>query len=144
MSLTLVPRLVDQRVLFDDALPLATGTVPGEDPAARRVGERLDAGASPVAALADEGVRWVLVEKDTGLPDPLGGAPLPAGTRVVHDGPSALLVELTTTGAGGVPGARAATLVGWGMTCVTWLAATACLALATVRRRGYGLVRSPP
>lgn len=144
VSLTLVPRLVDQQVLFDDGLPLATGTVPGEDPVARAVGGRIAAGVPPVDALAAEGVRWVLVEKDTGLPDPLAGAAPTPGVRVVVDGPSARLLELAGPDAGGTPGVRPATVVGWAMTCVTWLAATACLVLGTARRKGYGLVGSRP
>ena len=142
VSLTLVPRLVDQRVLFDDGLPLATGTVPGEDPVARTVGAQIAAGVPPVDALAAVGVRWVLVEKRTGLPDPLAGGTPESGVRVVVDGPSARLVELTGPDAAGPPSVSPATVVGWTMTCVTWLAATACLLLATARRRGYGLVGS--
>lgn len=144
VSLTLVPRLVDQRVLFDDGLPLATGTVPGEDPVAGRVGRRIDAGVPPVEALAAEGARWVLVEKDAGLPDPLAGASLPAGARVVADGPSARLLELTPADAGARPGASGVSVAGWAMTGFTWLAASACHVLGSARRRGYGLVGSRP
>ena len=70
VSLTLVPRMVDQRVVLDDGLPLANGVVPGEDPVARAVTARIAAGTPPLQALAEQGVRWVVVEKDTGWPDP--------------------------------------------------------------------------
>ena len=83
VSLTLVPRMVDQPVVLDDGLPLATGVVPGEDPVARTVSARIAAGTPPVQALAEAEVRWVLVEKNTGLPDPLAAASLPPTARVV-------------------------------------------------------------
>lgn len=144
VSLTLMPRLVDQRVLFDDGLPLATGTVPGEDPVARRVGERIDAGVPPVEALAAEGARWVLVEKGTGVQDPLAGVSLPTGARVLADGPGARLLELAPPEAVTRPGVSGVSAAGWTMTCLTWLAASACLVLGRARRRGYGLVGSRP
>ena len=88
--------MVDQRVVLNDGLPLADGEVPGEDPAARAVGVRIAGGTPPVQALAEEGVHWVLVEKRTGLPDPLVGGGLPPGARVVSDGPAVMLVQLAT------------------------------------------------
>lgn len=144
VSLTLVPRMVDQRVLLDDGLPLATGRVPGEDPAARLVGERIAAGVPPVEALAEAGVRWVVIEKDTGLPDADLTGSLPPGAQVVHDGPSATVVVLDREDRAPDPQTSRATLLGWSLTCLTWVVATACLALAGVRRRGYGLVGSRP
>ncbi len=136
VSLTLVPRMVDQRVVLDDSLPLAEGIVPGEDPAARAVGARIAAGVTPVQALADEGVRWVVIEKDTGFPDPAAGAGLPASARVVHDGPSVQVIELTG-GAQGAEGHRAASMWGWVVTCITWAVAAGCVALGRARRVAY-------
>jgi hypothetical protein len=144
VSLTLVPRMVDQRVVFDDGLPLAGGAVPGEDPVGRAVGARIAQGTPPVQALADAGVRWVLVEKDTGLPDPLAGGTLPASTRVVHDGPNVRLLELSAAGRDGAAPASAASTWGWVVTCVTWALAAGCVVAATVRRRRRGLIQSPP
>jgi hypothetical protein len=144
VSLTLVPRMVDQRVVFDDGLPLAGGVVPGEDPVGRAVGARIAQGTPPVQALADAGVRWVLVEKDTGLPDPLAGGTLPASTRVVHDGPNVRLLELSAAGRDGAAPASAASTWGWVVTCVTWALAAGCVVAATVRRRRRGLIQSPP
>ncbi len=77
VSLTLVPRMVDQRVVFDDSLPLAKGVVPGEDPVARSVSARIAAGSTPMQALGDEGVRWVVVEKHTGPAGPADGRRAP-------------------------------------------------------------------
>ena len=129
VSLTLVPRMVDQRVILDDGLPLASGRVPGEDPAARAVGERIAAGVPPVEALAAAGVRWVVVEKDTGLPDADLAGSLPPGAQVVHDGPSATVVALDRADRATDPGDLAGDPVGWSLTCLTWVAATVCLAL---------------
>lgn len=142
VSLTLVPRMVDQRVIFDDSLPLATGSVAGEDPAASRVSERLAGGVSPVDALAAEGVRWVVVEKQAGqVPEGPQGVDgrLPTGARVSHDGPNAMVIELPAR-AREEAGAGAAVRWGWGVTGATWLVAAACCARAIVRRRRDRLV----
>jgi hypothetical protein len=144
VSLTLVPRMVDQRVVFDDGLPLEEGIVPGEDPVARAVGARIAQGTPPVQALADAGVRWVLVEKDTGLPDPLADGVLPPAARVVHDGPTVRLVELSAGGHDGASPASAASIWGWVVTCVTWCLAVGCVVARSVRRRRSGLIGSPP
>ncbi len=125
--------MVDQRVVLDDGLPLADGVVPGEDPVARAVTARIADGVAPVQALAEQGVRWVVVEKDTGLPDPVPAGDVPASARVVHDGPAVQVLELT--GRATAPPARAATIWGWLVTCVTWLAALGCVVLRTTRRR---------
>jgi hypothetical protein len=144
VSLTLVPRMVDQRVVFDDDLPLAGGVVPGEDPVARAVGARIARGSPPLQALADQGVRWVLVEKDTGLPDPVAPGDLPPTATVVHDGPAVLLVELSSPARDEPPRPAAASLWGWVVTCVTWALALACVVIGSVRRRRTGLIQSPP
>ena len=95
-------------------------------------------------ALAGAGVRWVVIEKDTGLPDADLTGSLPPGAQVVHDGPSATVVVLDREDRAPDPQTSRATLLGWSLTCLTWVVATACLALAGVRRRGYGLVGSRP
>ena len=133
VSLTLVPRMVDQRVVLDDGLPLANGVVPGEDPVARAVSARIAAGVPPLQALAEQGVRWVVVEKDTGFPDPVPAADVPPTARLVHDGPAVRVFELAGGDAEAPP--RAATIWGWVVTCVTWVAAAGCVVLGTARRR---------
>lgn len=142
VSLTLVPRMVDQRVVLDDGLPLANGVVPGEDPVARRVGERMARGVPPLEALAAERVSWVVVEKDTGFPDPVPPGSLPAGARVVHDGPSVRVVELATGAVGAATGPSAASVWGWVVTSLTWAAALGGVVITTLRRRRYLLVQS--
>lgn len=142
VSLTLVPRMVDQRVVLDDGLPLANGVVPGEDPVARRVGERVARGVPPLEALAAERVSWVVVEKRTGLPDPVPPGSLPAGARVVHDGPAVRVIELTDDAVRVAAGPPAANVWGWVVTSLTWAAAAGCVVITTVRRRRYLLVQS--
>lgn len=144
VSLTLVPRMVGQRVVFDDSLPLATGSVPGEDPAARRVGERIAEGDTAFEALAAEGVRWVVVEKRTGIPADAAGDELPAGARVTQDGPSAMVVELADGSGAPEAGPGWAVALGWVVTCATWVVAAACRARDSVRRRSDRLVGSAP
>ncbi len=117
-------RLLPQRVLSDDRLPLRDGTVAGEDPQAARVSSALASGGDVPSVLRDLGVRYVIVQ--TGQPQPEGSLPDLAGeerTRVgellVYDlgevdaparGPSA-------TSAVGLAGTAAAVLLGallWG------------------------------
>ena len=144
VSLTLVPRMVDQRVILDDRLPLTGGEVPGEDPTARAVTDRIEAGVSPLAALAAEGVRWIVVEKGTGLPDPTVDGPLPMATRVTYDTPSVRVIELRAEPREAGVGTAAATIWGWGVTCVTWLVALGCVVMSWAPSRRRRLVQSPP
>ena len=142
VSLTLVPRMVGQRVVFDDSLPLASGTVAGEDPAARRVGERIAAGAEPVDALQDEGVRWLVLEKQTGLDTE--EAPTPAEARVLHDGPSLTVLELPGAVRQAGPGAGGAVRLGWAVTLLTWVGFAVCRLRVSWRVRRDRLVGSGP
>lgn len=144
VSLTLVPRMVDRRVVFDDSLPLSSGTVAGEDPAARRVAKRMAEGVSGLEALAAEGVRWVVIEKRTGLPGDPEGQGLPAGATVVHDGSSARVVELPPAPDRAGSGAGGAVRTGWMVTCLTWVLAAACRVRELRSRAGDRLVGSAP
>jgi hypothetical protein len=144
VSLTLVPRMVSQRVLFDDSLPLASGAVAGEDPAARRVGERIAGGSTAFDALAAEGVRWVVVEKQTGLPTVAGLDRLPRGAVVTHDGPNATIVELPGATKSQGPSAGWRAWLGWTVTCLTWAAAIALRVRDSAWPRRHRLVGSAP
>ena len=144
VSLTLVPRMVDQRVVFDDGLPLADGVVPGEDPVARAVGARIARGTPPLQALADEGVRWVLVEKDSGLPDPMAEGGLPPTAQVVHDGSAVRLVKLSGAVRDDRSRVSVVSTAGWVVTCVTWAIAAGCVVAGRLRRPRSRLVQSPP
>ena len=144
VSLTLVPRMVDQRVVFDDSLPLASGTIAGEDPPARRVGDRIEAGAEPVDALRAEGVRWVVLEKQAGLSSDTEDVSLPAGARVVHDGPNVTVLELAGASRDSGPDAGWAVALGWGLTALTWVLLALGRARVSLRVRRDRLVGSAP
>lgn len=146
VSLTLVPRMLDRVVLFDDSLPLRSGTVAGESPRAASVSERIRGGSGPAQALADAGVRYVAAE--------LGGAQdvdteaLRSSGRVVVDRPSLLVVD---TGRAAGSDARdaerpgVAALVGWSVTLLTALVLVARRAVPeVVRKLPAGLLRSRP
>ena len=92
VSLTLLPRVADQRVLYDDSLPLSSGTIRGESPRAGQVSTQIAQGATAARALASAGVSYLVVEKRSGVPT----EPIPAdlvGT-VLHDGPDLLVVTV--------------------------------------------------
>jgi len=139
VSLTLAPRMVDRVVLFDDSLPLRSGTVAGESPRVAAVSERIRDGAAPAQALADEGVRYVAAELggaqevDTGAVRALG--------RVVVDRPSLLVVDTGGTTEPTQPGG--AVLAGWGVTLLTALVLIGRRALLeVVGKLPAGLLRS--
>ncbi len=155
VSLTLVPRMVDQRVLYDDALPLTTATVPGEDPAAARVTAALAAGSDPLRALREEGARYVVVERRA------GGQPVevtvPAGAEVLADGASVLVLDLDPSAGPDPSVTGVAPVLGWVVTVTTFLAALAWASLHGLRRvrsawrrrrllrgSGYPVVESAP
>ncbi len=152
VSLTVVPRMVDQYVLFDDGLPLDSGRVPGEDPAAARVGAALDAGADPVEALAAVGVRYVVVESGAGGPDP--GVTAPAGAAVLADEAGVLVLDLLPGAPLDPPSLGPARTMAWLLTVAALVAALTAGALLLLRRAwprrraarqgGYPVVESAP
>lgn len=89
VSVSVVPRLVDQPVLAADSLPLSSGTVPGESPRAAAVEARLRAGVDPVAAVRAEGVRYVWWEGPPSRPPQI-----PADARVLARSANLVLLEL--------------------------------------------------
>ncbi|TWE12631.1 hypothetical protein [Rudaeicoccus suwonensis] len=86
-------RLVSRQVLVNDALPLTSGVVPGDDPDARKVTQALADHGDVAAVLRSVGVRYVLVETDqpvaAGLPNLAGDRVLVAadGLRLYDLGP---------------------------------------------------------
>lgn len=118
ISLSLVPRLLDRPVLFDDSLPLAGGVVEGEDPRAARVSRALESGGDPFAVLAAEGAGVVVVERATGGPEV---PPAPAGWRLLGDGPTVrvLVRDAPVTTPVTTPG-RLPQEVGWGLFLTAW------------------------
>jgi hypothetical protein len=95
VALDPMPRALDARVLVNDDLPLASGTIRGEDPAAARLRSALARGEPLGPALAAEHVAFVVDERDQ--PDPHGDraglADLPVrwqqGSLVLHSVPGA-------------------------------------------------------
>lgn len=91
VSLSVIPRLVTQRLVYDDSLPLQSGRIAGEDPVAASISAALDTGASPWTALASHDVRYAIIEKDAGLPVPEP----PSGARLLWSGVHADVIDLT-------------------------------------------------
>jgi hypothetical protein len=147
VSLSLVPRMVDQRVLFDDSLPLASGRVAGEDPAAGLVAGAIAAGSDPVEALRTEGARYLLVERAAGVEETSGA---PEGASVLVDTPELLVVDLDPTAGASSPDVGGLRVAGWVLTATTVVLALVAPAGAVGRRRwvartgGYSVVRSAP
>lgn len=135
VSLSLVPRMVDQRVLYDDSLPLSSGRIAGESARSASVTRAIDGGTDPWDAVVTLGVRYVVVEKASGLetPEPPRGA-----GRVLADTAHVVVVEVGqrsgTPGSTADPGGRTGSTVGWGVTLAT-LAAWLVLA---ARRGSHG------
>lgn len=87
-----LPRLLDRRVLTDDALPLSTVTVHGEDPSAARISQGLAAGGRLPDLLRAEGVRYAVVHRTQ--PGSAATERALAGLPVRYQSPDLLLVEL--------------------------------------------------
>ena len=87
-------------------------------------------------------MRWIVVEKGTGLPDPATDDALPMGARITHDTPSVRVIELSAEPGEAPVGAAAATVWGWAVTCLTWLlCARVCRRFRGLRRgEGAGTV----
>ncbi|MDO5502211.1 MAG: hypothetical protein Q4G67_03445 [Actinomycetia bacterium] len=95
ISLTLMPRLVDRVVVYDDSLPLRSGRVPGESPRAASVTRTVDAGGDILAALGEVGVRYVAVEQSSMGSTSQAGPDLNMGEQnVVIDGPDLVVIDL--------------------------------------------------
>jgi len=141
VSLTLAPRIIDQRVLFDDSLRLRAGTIAGENPRAAAVSAELERGASPVDALVATGVRYIAVELGAGLEVDEG--PVRAAGRVIVDDPHLLVVDL---GHGReTPEVARWGALGWVLTVATFVASITGLLVAWKRRKlPGGLLRSRP
>lgn len=87
-----LPRLLDRPVLTDDALPLSTVTVHGEDPRAARISRGLAAGGRLPDLLRAEGVNYAVVHRTQ--PGSAATERALAGLAVRYRSPDLLLVEL--------------------------------------------------
>lgn len=119
ISLTLGPRVIDQQVLFDDSLPLGSGSVEGESLRAARVSARIANGATPVDALRAEGVRYLAAELGTGLDLDVGD--VRGAGRVIVDDANLLVID---TGSRRAPAQSAgwAGRAGWLLSALTLVA----------------------
>ncbi len=130
-----LPRWTRHSTLVSDRLTTSRGSVSGEDPRARAVGEVVETGGAVAGPLAALNVGWVLVYRDQ------PGADLVdlAGTELVVDGPHVALFRVPGVDAGPAgPGDAAAVTVVvldvlWGL---AWLGGLAgVVAMSTIRRR---------
>ncbi|MCA0179981.1 MAG: hypothetical protein LCH77_10395 [Actinobacteria bacterium] len=138
LALSLAPRMVDQPVLQNDALPLRGGTIAGEDVRAAAVSTAIAEGVDPVAALRAQGVRYVLIEADAGT-DAVGGqATIPAGARVIAQGESARAYDLGPAPAIATQPASGPVRVGWIVTSAAWMLVLGSTLARMVRRRRRG------
>lgn len=119
ISLTILPRMVNQVVVFDDSLPLVDGRVPGEDPVARAVSEAIAGGTPPVDALLRANVGYLAIERGAGL-DTLADEAAAAGMPVIADTPHLLVVEAPRASPLPDPQLTDAQRAGWGLTLGTW------------------------
>ena len=87
-----LPRLLDRRTLADDALPLSTVTVRGEDPRAARVSAGLAAGGRLPDVLRAAGVRYAAVHRTQ--PGSAATERALAGLPVLYTSRDLMLVEL--------------------------------------------------
>ncbi|NEA24701.1 hypothetical protein [Actinomadura bangladeshensis] len=69
-----LPRYLHRRVIVDDAVTVGGTTVPPEDPRAVRLAPVAKSGTPPAATLRDAGVRFVVVDAETGSVRPTGAA----------------------------------------------------------------------
>jgi hypothetical protein len=135
LALSLAPRMVDQPVLQNDALPLRGGTIAGEDARAAAVSAAIAEGVDPVAALRAQGVRYVLIEADAGT-DAVGSqATIPAGARVIAQGESARAYDLGPAPAIATQPASGPVRVGWIVTSAAWMLVLVSTLARMVRRR---------
>jgi hypothetical protein len=87
-----LPRLLGRRTLADDALPLSTVTVRGEDPRAAGVSAGLAAGGRLPDVLRAAGARYAVLHRTQ--PGSTATERALAGLPVLFTGPDLLLVEL--------------------------------------------------
>jgi hypothetical protein len=149
VSLDILPRVLDRRVVVDDSLPLRDTRVPGEDPVAARLTRALDSGTLLPDALRNEGVRYLVVDVQSAEGELAALLARPGPTAaVLHAGADLALVDLDPAGdvvEGVVPGRLPdwPGVVGAAATLVTTLALLA-LIVGTRVRRGRATRRRRP
>jgi hypothetical protein len=135
-----MPRLLARVVVVNDALPLSTQTVRGEDPRAAAVSATLASGGSLPATLRREGVRLAVVDLSA-----RGAAAIRdrlAGSTVLHDGPGLLLVDVGPAAAPTGRTPRVAVL-GWALLAAALGGASLARIRSARRRRLLPLPATP-
>ncbi|WP_392426152.1 hypothetical protein [Barrientosiimonas humi] len=131
ISLSIVPRMVDAPVLRDDSLPLRDRRIGGENARAAAVTQRIAAGVAPTTALREQGVRYLVIERATGLVTP----PAPTGARILASGPHVTVVDLGPAAAARSTEQRGARGAGVVLTGLTWAVGLAAAWVRARRRR---------
>jgi hypothetical protein len=131
VSLTLAPRMMSRIVLFDDSLPLRSGTVSGESVRADEVSQRIAEGDSPVEALRLVGVDTIVLER-TAAGLAVEDDVRRAGSLLIST-ENVLVVRLAPSA---LEGARElwSVRVGWTATLLTALVVGGLSAVETLRR----------
>lgn len=136
ISLSVLPRMIDQPVLQDDSLPLRDGRVAGERREAADISADIADGADPAASLIRHGVRYLVVERQA-IP---AAPPLPKDARVIHDGPYVVVLAVDSTASVPETGWTFARVVGWALFGITHLAVLGAAIITRARRRsGEGM-----
>lgn len=136
ISLSVIPRLVDQPVLLDDSLPLRDGRVAGERLDSAKVSAAVARGGSATSALRRQGVRYLVIERRA---IPTAPRP-PEGSRVLAAGPNIVVVELNPHATPMDTGLSTSRTVGWALSIATGTAVLAAgLRHATRHRRRQGM-----
>jgi hypothetical protein len=132
ISLSVIPRLVDQPVLQDDSLPLRDRRVAGERADSAAVSAAIARGVSPTSALRSQGVRYLVIERRAIPPAPR----VPSDGRVLAAGPHVVVVEVNRDARSPETGWTAVRVVGWAVSVLTCVAVlVGALRSATQRRR---------
>ncbi len=136
VSLDVLPRLLDRRVVHDDSLPLRAGRVAGEDPVSAAVAADLRAGTGPFEALAHAGVGLVVVDLGSGA-DLLTDEEDATRVEVVLRTDDVALVRVPVPVGTPSPPDRVSTagVVGWVGGVLTWVLVALAYGVAMIRRR---------
>lgn len=141
VSLSLMPRMIEQVTVYDDSLPLRSGVVAGEDARAAAVTERISSGQSAASALTAEGVRVVVIERSAGLAED------EAHGEVLLDTDEVRVVRTEAVGHKDREHLLSVQRLGWALTLATLLVvAVAVLRVSwqPLKDRTTSLLGSPP
>src|SRR5512139_3483106 len=117
-SLDPMPRFLGRRVVISDSVMIDRMTIPAEDRRARRLDPIVRSGGPLTARLAAAGVRYVVLDAETGGSGPVRSRL--AGAERVLDRPETVVYRLPGTVVAHEPGPpRWATILAWFVTIIT-------------------------